>query len=63
MLTAGYSKLLTDGAPQRFRSPCSLVLPSGAECQVVNTGAESMQLVLAFVPSAPVPASGPSLRD
>jgi hypothetical protein len=61
VLTAGYGKLLVDGAPQRFRSPCSLMLPSGAECQVVNTGAEPMQLVLAFAPPA-APASGPSSR-
>jgi hypothetical protein len=43
---------LVDGAGQRFHAPRSLVLPAGIDSQVVNIGAEPMQLVTGFTPGA-----------
>lgn len=45
LVLAGSGKLLLDGAPQRFASPCTLVVPPGTEFRIVNDGAETMQLV------------------
>jgi hypothetical protein len=46
LVMSGFGKLLVDGAPQRFHAPCTLILPTGSECKVVNTGAEVMHLVV-----------------
>ncbi|MBT2326631.1 cupin domain-containing protein [Variovorax paradoxus] len=63
MVLAGHGNLHVDGAPQRFHAPCSLMLPAGAECEVINIGAESMQLVVTFL-AQPAPAAvGPSPVD
>jgi quercetin dioxygenase-like cupin family protein len=42
----GSGKLLVDGAPQRFQSPCTLVVPPGTEHELVNQGATPMQFVV-----------------
>ena len=51
LVLSGHGKLVIDGAAQRFRAPCSLVLPAGTEGQVVNIGAEPMHLVTGFTPA------------
>ncbi|MEJ7687228.1 MAG: hypothetical protein WKG52_09700 [Variovorax sp.] len=62
LVSAGYGILQVDGAPQRFHAPCSLILPPGVECLVVNVGAEAMRMVVvcgAAPPDAPAAASRP----
>lgn len=54
LVLTGHGKLVVDGAAQRFHAPCSLVLPAGIDSQVVNIGAELMQLVMGFTPAAAV---------
>lgn len=51
LVMSGFGKLLVDGAPQRFHAPCSLILPAGAECAVVNVGAVTLELVVALASS------------
>lgn len=41
----GSGKLLVDGGPQRFRAPCSLLVPAGCSFQVANNGSTPLQLV------------------
>jgi quercetin dioxygenase-like cupin family protein len=48
LVLAGHGTLHLDSGPQRFHAPCSLMLPSGAECQVVNIGAEALEYVIVF---------------
>jgi len=55
LVLTGHGKLMIDGASQRFHAPCSLVLPAGVDSQVVNIGAEPMQLVTGFTPAAARP--------
>ncbi|HEX6708562.1 MAG TPA: cupin domain-containing protein [Albitalea sp.] len=45
---AGGGKLLIDGGPQRFSGPCTLLIPAGAQFQLVNQGTEPLQLVWVF---------------
>jgi hypothetical protein len=54
LVLTGHGKLVVDGAAQRFHAPCSLVLPAGIDSQVVNIGAEPMQLVTGFAPAVAV---------
>jgi quercetin dioxygenase-like cupin family protein len=55
---AGSGKLLVAGGPQRFQSPCTLVIPPDTEFQVVNNGAVALQLVLVFTQAPVVIAAG-----
>lgn len=57
LVLAGHGKLLVDGAAQRFHAPCSLVLPAGIDGQVINIGAEPLQLVIGFTPTAAAPTA------
>jgi hypothetical protein len=57
LVLTGHGKLLIDGAAQRFHAPCSLLLPAGTDGQVVNIGAEPMQLVTGFTPAAAAPSA------
>lgn len=54
LVLTGHGKLLVEGASQRFHAPCSLLLPAGTDSQVINVGAEPMQLVTGFTPAAAV---------
>jgi mannose-6-phosphate isomerase-like protein (cupin superfamily) len=47
----GSGKLLVEGEPQRFQAPCTLVLPDGADCVVVNIGAVPLHLVWVSAPA------------
>jgi mannose-6-phosphate isomerase-like protein (cupin superfamily) len=48
LVLAGHGNMHLDSGPQRFHAPCSLMLPAGAECQVVNIGAEALEYVMVF---------------
>lgn len=41
---AGAGKLLLDGGPQRFQSPCSLLIPPGCSFHVANNGGAPLHL-------------------
>lgn len=43
---AGSGKVLVDGGPQRFQSPCTVVIPPHAEFEFVNNAAVPLQLVV-----------------
>jgi len=45
---AGGGKLLVAGGPQRFQSPCTLVIPPATEFQFVNNASVPLQLVEVF---------------
>lgn len=60
VVLAGCGKLLVAGAPQRFASPCTLIVPPGAEFQIVNYGSEPMQLVVVLATQAHCPSPPPS---
>ena len=47
----GSGKLLVEGEPQRFQAPCTLVLPDGSDCLVVNNGAVPLHLVWVSAPA------------
>ncbi|VTU26266.1 cupin domain-containing protein [Variovorax sp. PBL-E5] len=59
LVLAGYGNLHLESGPQRFHAPCSLILPSGAECQLVNIGAEPMEYVMAFASPPLAPSAQP----
>jgi uncharacterized cupin superfamily protein len=42
---AGGGKLLLDGGPLRFQSPCTLCLPPGRPFRFVNSGLVNLRLV------------------
>lgn len=48
----GCGKLLVEGEPQRFQAPCTLVLPDGADCVVVNNGVVPLHLVWVSAPAS-----------
>jgi len=50
---AGSGKLLVNGGPQRFQSPCTLVVPPGADFQLVNNAAVPLLVVSVFTPALP----------
>jgi len=54
---AGSGKLLIDGGPQRFHSPCTLVVPAGCEFRLVNNATVPLQFV---VVCTDVPSKGGS---
>jgi mannose-6-phosphate isomerase-like protein (cupin superfamily) len=43
VVMAGFGKLLLAGAPLRFASPCTLVLPPSTEYRLVNQGVQPLQ--------------------
>ncbi len=45
---AGGGKVLLDGGPQRFQSPCTVVIPPHVEFEFVNNAAIPLQLVIVF---------------
>ena len=52
---AGSGKVLLDGGPQRFQSPCTVVIPPQVEFEFVNNAAIPLQLVVVFsAPPQPV---------
>ena len=53
----GSGKLLIDGGPQRFRAPCTLVIPRSAVFRVVNNGSAPLELVTVFT-QVPTSAAG-----
>ena len=44
----GGGKLVIDGGPQRFSGPCTLLVPSELDFELVNTGTTPLQLVWVF---------------
>jgi len=44
---------------KHYDSLIALILPSGAECQLVNIGAEPMEYVMAFASPPPAPSAQP----
>ena len=52
LVLAGSGKHRIAGAPQHFRGPCTLLVPPGAEHEIVNTGALPLQIVVIVVPTA-----------
>jgi quercetin dioxygenase-like cupin family protein len=54
---AGSGKLLIDGGPQRFHSPCTLVIPAGCEFRLVNNASVPLQFVVVCT-EAPTLRSG-----
>jgi uncharacterized cupin superfamily protein len=64
MALAGTGKLVVDGGPQRFISPCSLLIPPRLSFQLINNGTTLLQLV-SILTELPLPlfsssAIGPS---
>ena len=55
---AGTGKLVVDGGPQRFMSPCTLLVPPNLSFELVNNGTTTLQLVSVFT-AAPVPLAPP----
>jgi len=54
---AGGGRLLLDAGPQRFASPCTLVLPAGQRFEIANPGPLPLQLVWVFTrPPLELPA-------
>jgi quercetin dioxygenase-like cupin family protein len=49
---AGSGKLLIDGGPQRFHSPCTLVIPAGCEFRIVNNASVPLQFVVVCTEAA-----------
>ena len=45
---AGSGKVLLDGGPQRFQSPCTVVIPPQVEFEFVNNASIPLQLVIVF---------------
>jgi quercetin dioxygenase-like cupin family protein len=45
---AGSGKLLVNGGPQRFHSPCTLVVPPHTDFQLVNNAAVPLLVVSVF---------------
>lgn len=45
IVLSGTGKLLLDGAPQRFTSPCTLCVPAGYIWHVVNQDNVAMRLL------------------
>jgi uncharacterized cupin superfamily protein len=45
IVLSGTGKLLLDGAPQRFTSPCTFCIPAGLMWHVVNQDNVGMQLL------------------
>ena len=50
LVLQGSGKLQLPGGPQRFQAPCTLIVPAGAEHQVVNHGGGLLQLVAVAAP-------------
>ncbi|WP_162249227.1 MULTISPECIES: cupin domain-containing protein [unclassified Rhizobacter] len=50
LVLQGSGKLQLPDGPQRFQAPCTLVVPPGAEHQVVNHGGGLLQLVTVAAP-------------
>ncbi len=48
LVLAGSGKLLINGGPLRFQSPCTLVVPPHADFQLVNNAAVPMLVVSVF---------------
>ncbi len=48
LVLAGSGKLLINGGPLRFQSPCTLVVPPHADFQIVNNAAVPMLVVSVF---------------
>lgn len=60
---AGSGKVLLDGGPQRFQSPCTVVIPPQVEFEFVNNASIPLQLVVVFsAPPQPVGEQAPSDR-
>ena len=45
LVLAGSGRLVLDSGSQRFQAPCTLLLPPGARCELINNGALQLQLV------------------
>ena len=45
---AGTGKLVVDGGPQRFMSPCTLLVPPHLSFELVNNGTTTLRLVSVF---------------
>jgi gentisate 1,2-dioxygenase len=52
LVLAGSGKLLVNGGPQRFQSPCTLVVPPHSSFQLVNNAAIPLLVVSVFTPDA-----------
>ena len=50
LVLQGSGKLQLPDGPQRFQAPCTLIVPAGAEHQVVNHGGGLLQLVAVAAP-------------
>jgi len=53
LVLAGSGKLLVNGGPLRFQSPCTLVVPPRADFQLVNNAAVPLWVVSVFTPGLP----------
>lgn len=54
LVTAGSGKLLVNGGPLRFQSPCTLVVPPDCDFQLVNNAAVPLVVMTVFT-AAPTP--------
>lgn len=54
VVLAGSGKLLVNGGPLRFQSPCTLVVPPDSDFQIANNAAVPLRLVSVFT-AAPAP--------
>lgn len=48
LVTGGSGKLLVNGGPLRFQSPCTLVVPPHTDFQIVNNAAVPLRVVSVF---------------
>lgn len=48
VVLAGSGKLLVNGGPLRFQSPCTLVVPAHSDFQIANNAAVPLRLVSVF---------------
>jgi uncharacterized cupin superfamily protein len=55
---AGTGKLVVDGGPQRFMSPCTLLVPPHLSFELVNNGTTTLRLVSVFT-ATPAPLGPP----
>jgi gentisate 1,2-dioxygenase len=53
LVLAGSGKLLVNGGPLRFQSPCTLVVPPQADFQLVNNATVPLWVVSVFTPGLP----------
>lgn len=55
LVLSGSGKLLIDGGPTRFQSPCTLVVPPRTDFRIANNAGVPLRVVTVFTPG---PAGG-----